>query len=155
MPRGKIRYDNLRAAVSQVLGRTRGWVESDRWTAFPSHFSINSFCSPGIDGAHEKGGVEGQIGWFRRNHLVPVPKVASLAELNAMVERWDAEDDARRIMQRALTIGEMFAVERPLLVALPEEEFETGLVSSLRVNRCMPPSWWSTTRTKKSRATSA
>ncbi|MET7855136.1 hypothetical protein ABZT48_44970 [Streptomyces avermitilis] len=29
----------------------------------------------------------------------------------------------------------MFAVERPLLVALPEEEFETGLVSSLRVDR--------------------
>ncbi|MFC4506109.1 MULTISPECIES: hypothetical protein [Streptomyces] len=29
---------------------------------------------PGIRGAHEKGGVEGQIGWFRRNHLVPVPK---------------------------------------------------------------------------------
>ncbi|MFM9700213.1 Mu transposase domain-containing protein [Streptomyces europaeiscabiei] len=101
-----------------------------------SHFSINSFyCNPGIEGAHEKGGVEGQIGWFRRNHLVPVPKVASLAELNAMVERWDEEDDARRIMQRALTIGEMFAVEGPLLVPLPEEEFETGLVSSLRVNR--------------------
>jgi hypothetical protein len=41
-----------------------------------------------------------------------------------MVERWDEEDDARRIMQRALTIGEMFAVERPLLVRLPEEDFE-------------------------------
>lgn len=38
-------------------------------------------------------------------------------------------------MQRALTIGEMFAVERPLLVPLPEEDFETGLVSSLRVDR--------------------
>jgi transposase len=60
VPRGKVRYDNLRAAVSQVLGRTRGRVESDRWTAFRSHFSINSFyCNPGIEGAHEKGGVEG------------------------------------------------------------------------------------------------
>ncbi|MDX3500282.1 hypothetical protein PV735_47615, partial [Streptomyces turgidiscabies] len=55
VPRGKVRYDNLRAAVSQVLGRTRGRVESDRWTAFRSHFSINSFyCNPGIEGAHEK-----------------------------------------------------------------------------------------------------
>lgn len=42
VPRRKVRYDNLRAAVSQVLGRTRGRVESDRWTAFRSHFSINS-----------------------------------------------------------------------------------------------------------------
>ncbi|WP_405682645.1 hypothetical protein [Streptomyces sp. NBC_01238] len=29
-----------------------------------------------------KGGVEGQIGYFHRNHFVPVPKVATLAELN-------------------------------------------------------------------------
>lgn len=27
-------------------------------------------------------GVEGEIGRFRRRHLVPVPKVASLADLN-------------------------------------------------------------------------
>jgi len=136
VPRSKIRYDNLRAAVSQVLGRTRGRVESERWTAFRSHFSIESFyCNPGIEGAHEKGGVEGQIGWFRRNHLVPVPKVESLAELNVMVEQWDRDDDARRILQRAMTVGEMFAIERPLLIPLPEEDFETGLVSSLRVNR--------------------
>ncbi|MFI6475265.1 Mu transposase domain-containing protein [Streptomyces sp. NPDC050516] len=101
-----------------------------------SKFGIESFyCNPGIEGAHEKGSVEGQIGWFRRNHLVPVPKVASLAELNAMVEQWDRDDDARRILQRALTVGEMFAVERPLLAPLPEEDFETGLVSSLRVTR--------------------
>jgi transposase len=136
VPRSKIRYDNLRAAVSKVLGRTRGRVESERWTAFRSHFGIEGFyCEPGIGGAHEKGGVEGQIGWFRRNHLVPVPKVESLAELNAMVEQWDRDDDERRILQRAMTVGEMFAVERPLLAPLPEEDFETGLVTSQRVNR--------------------
>lgn len=49
-------------------------------------------------GAHEKGGVEGQIGWFRRNHLVPIPEVDSLDELNAMVDAWDEADDARRIV---------------------------------------------------------
>ena len=36
------------------------------------------YCRPGIGGAHEKGGVEGQIGWFRRNRLVPVPEVPSI-----------------------------------------------------------------------------
>lgn len=40
------------------------------------------YCLPGIEGAHEKGGVEGQVGYFRRNYLVPVPEVGSLAELN-------------------------------------------------------------------------
>ena len=33
------------------------------------------FCAPGIEGAHEKGGVEGEIGRFRRRHLTPVPHV--------------------------------------------------------------------------------
>jgi hypothetical protein len=62
-------------------------VETDRWIAFRSHWSIDPFyCQPGLQGAHEKGGVEGQIGWFRRNRLVPIPEVDSLAELNAKVE---------------------------------------------------------------------
>ncbi|MEU1289961.1 hypothetical protein [Kitasatospora sp. NPDC005856] len=28
-------------------------------------------CRPAIEGAHEKGGAEGQLGRFRHNHLVP------------------------------------------------------------------------------------
>ncbi|MFE9028220.1 hypothetical protein ACFYOA_18425 [Streptomyces iakyrus] len=66
--------DNLKAAVASVLGFTRRRVETDRWTAFRSHYGIESFyCTPGIEGAHKTGGVESQIGWFRRNHFVPVP----------------------------------------------------------------------------------
>jgi hypothetical protein len=53
------------------------------------------YCRPGIVGAHKKGGVEGQVGWFRRNHMVPVPEAASLAELNAMVDQWDEQDEDR------------------------------------------------------------
>ena len=87
VPTGKGRYDNLRSAVSRVLS-SRSRAENERWTAFRSHFGIDAaYCLPGIEGAHEKGGVEGQIGWFRRNHMVPVPEVASLAELNAMIEQ--------------------------------------------------------------------
>ncbi|CAM5740377.1 hypothetical protein SALBM311S_02692 [Streptomyces alboniger] len=136
VPCGKVPYDKLRAAIARVLGLSRARVENERWTAFRSHYGIESmYCRPGLEGAHEKGGVEGQIGWFRRNHLVPVPEVDSLAELNAMVERWDAEDDDRRIRSRPRTIGEYFAVERPLLQPLPDDPFETGRLFSLRVDR--------------------
>jgi hypothetical protein len=136
VPTGKVRYDNLRAAVAQVLGLSRRRVEAERWTAFRSHYGIDAlYCQPGIRGAHEKGGVEGQIGWFRRNHLVPVPEVDTLAELNVMIDRWDQEDDARRIRSRPRTIGEYFAAEQPLLAPLPEEPFETGRLSTPRVDR--------------------
>jgi transposase len=58
----RIRYDNLKAAVSKVLkGRDR--IESDRFVALRSHYGFDSFfCQPGVKGAHEKGGVEGEVG---------------------------------------------------------------------------------------------
>jgi transposase len=71
VPVERIRYDNLKAAVARVLfGRDR--TESARWVTFRSHYGFDAFyCQPGPEGAHEKGGVEGDIGRFRRNHLVP------------------------------------------------------------------------------------
>ena len=54
---------------------------------FTSHYGFDPFyCQPGIAGAHEKGGVEGEVGWFRRNHLPPMPEVASVAELNEKIK---------------------------------------------------------------------
>jgi hypothetical protein len=65
VPFDKIRYDNLKSAVSRVLfGRNR--TESDRWVLFRSHMGFDAFyCQPGVGGAHEKGGVEGEGGRFR------------------------------------------------------------------------------------------
>lgn len=52
VPFGKIRYDNLKAAVAQILGFSRQRVENERWTAFRSHYGIESFyCRPDIEGA--------------------------------------------------------------------------------------------------------
>ena len=69
----RIRYDNLKAAVERVL-RGRDRRESERFIALRSHYGFDSFfCQPGVKGAHEKGGVEGEVGRFRRRHLVPLP----------------------------------------------------------------------------------
>jgi transposase len=136
VPCGKVRYDNLRSAVARVLGFGRARVETDRWAAFRSHFGLDAFyCMPGIEGAHEKGGVEGEVGRFRRTHLVPVPEVATLAELNALIDVWDADDDQRLIGLRARTVGQDFAAEQPRLKPLPADRFETGRVLTPRVDR--------------------
>ncbi|MGP5673819.1 IS21 family transposase [Brachybacterium alimentarium] len=136
VPTGKIRYDNLKAAVSAVIGFSRQRIEGDRWIAFRSHYGIEAFyCQPGITGAHEKGGVEGDIGWFRRNHLVPIPEAESIDQLNDMVDAWDTADEDRRIASRAHTVGEHFATEQPLLAPLPTEAFETGRWFTPHVDR--------------------
>jgi hypothetical protein len=93
------------------------------------------YCQPGPEGAHEKGGIEGEIGRFRRRWFVPVPKAGSLAELNARLAGADAAEDARHIAGRAATIGEDFAGERGRLLRLPPEPFSTATVLWPRVGR--------------------
>ena len=135
VPAGQVRYDNLTAAVWRVLLRGRARAENPRWTAFRSHYRLEAFyCLPGIEGAHEKGGVEGEVGYFRRNYLVPVPEVASLDELNAAIAVAEQAEDGRRIGSRIRTIGQDFESERPLLAPLPDDPFETGLVLTPRVD---------------------
>jgi hypothetical protein len=92
------------------------------------------FCRPGRDGAHEKGGVEGEVGRFRRRHLVPVPHVATVAELTELVAAGDAADDRRRINGRSLTVGEHFAAEALMLQSLPVEPFDVTLGLTPRVD---------------------
>jgi hypothetical protein len=71
----EVRYDNLGSAVKKVL-RGRRRVETDRLIALRSHYLFDSiFTTSGIEGAHRKGGVGGEVGRFRRSHLVPVPSV--------------------------------------------------------------------------------
>ena len=105
VPWRHVRYDNLKPAVNEVcFGRTR--VESQRWTAFRSHYGFEAFyCLPGQQGAHEKGGVENEGGRFRRNHLVPVPEVDSLDELNERLAAIDKAEDERHPDGARLPVG--------------------------------------------------
>ena len=130
-----VRYDNLRPAVAKVLkGRDR--VETARWLAFRAHYGFEAFyCGPGEDGAHEKGGVEGEGGRFRRRYFVPVPEVDSLAELNARLAEIDAAEDARHVAGRGATVGEDFVAEAPRLLPLPAEAFDTAVTLWARVDR--------------------
>jgi hypothetical protein len=135
VPISKVRYDNLNSAVKQVLfGRSR--QENERWITFRSHYGFEAwYCQPGHDGSHEKGGVEGEGGRFRRNHCVPMPVVDSIDELNALLAAADDADDRRRIANRANSVGQDWQLEKTLLRPLPGEPFDTMLTLSPRVDR--------------------
>src|SRR5271165_2935645 len=131
----RIRYDNLKPAVVRVLkGRNRN--ETDRFVLLRSHYGFDSFfCIPGVEGAHEKGGVEGEVGRFRRRRLVPVPRVSSMAELAALCEQGDDADDKRHIFGRKLTVGDHFAIELRELRQLPPDSFDPRLSLECRVDQ--------------------
>ncbi len=127
-----LRYDNLKSAVKKIL-RGHQREETSRFIAFRSHWGFQSeFCMPGQ--GHEKGGVEEEGGYFRRNHLVPVPKVSSLEELNRLLAQGARQDEQRVIGERTQTVGAGMNLEREHLLPLAREGFDLAGIHFPRVN---------------------
>lgn len=142
----RLRYDNLGSAVKKILhGRQR--EETQRFVAFRSHWGYEAeFCNPAH--GNEKGGVEGEQGYFRRNHWTPVPHARDLAELNAQLLMCSREDEQRMIGDRAQTVGAGMVIEREHLLPLPSEGFPLSEVCFPRVDTkgCVKvrTNWYST-----------
>jgi hypothetical protein len=120
-----IRYDNLTLAVRKVL-RGRSRKETDAFTRLRSHYQFTAeFCLPGIKGAHEKGGVEGEVGYFRRNHLVPIPQAGNWGHLIDICQFAAMEELERHLDGRVESVGEAWAKERGLLRPLPTAHYDT------------------------------
>lgn len=126
-------YDNLTVAVRKILrGRTR--VEQQAFLEFRSYHSFEArFCNPAQ--AHEKGGVEGEIGYIRRNYLVPVPEAQNFQELNDQILGRCVQSGAQRISGREQSINELFEQERSQLLSLPSPRFTTTSTLNHKVNK--------------------
>jgi transposase len=117
-----LRYDNLKSAVKKIL---RGYrrEETSRFIAFRSHWRFQSeFCNPAR--GNEKGGVEGEGGYFRRNHWVPLPEAHDLAELNTYLEQCCRQDQGRILDGRNETVGTALLNEQAYLLPLVAEPFD-------------------------------
>lgn len=117
-----LRYDNLKTAVKKILQGHRR-EETTRFIAFRSHWRFSAeFCN--VAEAHEKGGVEGEGGYFRRNHLVPIPAVATLSDLNQFLEDACRKDENRVIGTRTQSVGSLLPLDRERLLPMPMERFD-------------------------------
>ena len=133
-----ILYDNTRIAVARILGdgrrqRTRVFSE------LQSHYLFEDrFGRPGK--GNDKGKVEGLVGWIRRNLLVPMPRAASFAALNAKLIEGCRHRLGDRLRGHAETIGERRARDLAVFHSLPATAYDacekkTGRVSSLSLVR--------------------
>ena len=129
---GLLRYDNLKSAVKKIL-RGHQREETTRFIAFRSHWRFASdFCTPAEP--HEKGGIEGEAGYFRRNHWVPIPQARDLEELNAKLLVGCHQDEGRMIAGHDTTVGVAMLAERARLLPLAEQDFELAEVAFARVD---------------------
>jgi len=114
-------YDNLTTAVRKVLqGRNR--TEQPGFSKFKAYYSFEPrFCNPAS--GHEKGGVEGLVGFARRNYMVPVPEAASLEELNEKILRQCLTYGNHKMAGRERKVDELYEEEKGHLLPLPEAVF--------------------------------
>ena len=111
-------YDNLTTAVQKIFkGKKRDLQES--FHKFRAYYNFAPvFCNPGQ--GHEKGGVEGLVGYSRRNYMVPVPQADTLEQLNERLLAASIAYGDHRIAGREHTVTELYEQEKNHLIALPD-----------------------------------
>lgn len=126
-------YDNLSTAVEKVL-RGRDRIEQEEFGKFKAYYSFGSrFCNP--DSGHEKGGVEGLVGFARRNYMVPIPEAANLEDLNEKVLRQCVSYGNHKMAGRDRTVNELYEEEKSHLLSLPEAVFSNVKTSAGRADK--------------------
>jgi len=119
----RVVFDNAKVAVKDGFGSHA--IKQARYAALAAHYGFETvFCNPAE--GHEKGLVEGLVGWSRRNILVPIPKVKSLEELD--VQLLDRCNKYLKHLVRGKTsnVGTLLAFEKAALIKLPSYVFDTS-----------------------------
>lgn len=114
-------FDNLTSAVKKVLvGKKQ--LEQESFTKFRAYHNFTArFCNPGQ--GHEKGGVEGLVGFARRNFMVPIPEAKSLDILNERILQDCLAHGKHCTAGQQQTINELFEQEKEFLLEIPRVPF--------------------------------
>jgi len=127
-----ILYDNTKLAVARILGDGRR-LRTRVFSELQSHYLFaDRFGRPGK--GNDKGKVEGLVGYSRRNFMVPIPHVASFAELNAQLLECCRRRLSERLRGHDETIGERLARDRAALLPLPLTPYEACEKRAARVS---------------------
>jgi len=119
----RIIFDNAKVAVKESFGVHA--IVQNRYKAFAAHYAFKcEFCN--ISAAHEKGLVEGLVGWARRNILVPVPKVKTIDELNVEILSRCQDYRMHTIPGKNQSVDEMAAASQSCMIPQPRYKFDTS-----------------------------
>lgn len=118
----RISYDNSKIAVAKIVGSrerdvTREFLRLKSHYLFADHFCL-------VRRPNEKGHVERLLDFARANFLVPVPRTASLEELNAQLEARCRRDLERQLRGKPAPKGQLLAEERDRFLPIPPQAFE-------------------------------
>ena len=133
----RIVFDNASSMVSDI-GKNKYRKLTEHFMMFKNHFRFEAvFCNPAS--GHEKGNIEGKVGYHRRNYFVPPPEFDNLDEFNKSLLTELDDDQYREHYRKNATQHELFQADLKALLPLPEVEFEPALVISKKTdaNACI------------------
>jgi transposase len=125
-------YDNDRCLVASILpDGTR--KRAKLFSGFLSHYLLRDrYGRPGK--GNDKGGVEGLVGYARRNFMVPVPRFASWNEFNTWLEERCRKRQADILRGHSETIGRRLERDLEAMADLPAAPFDACDQASGRVS---------------------
>lgn len=128
----RIWFDNASTIVTKVL-KDGGRNLTESFLRFTEHYRFEAtFCN--VDAGHEKGNVEGKVGYHRRNMLVPVPRFKSLIEFNNDLLEKCEMDSEREHYRKDATIEELYEEDRAALLDLPAVPLDTSKYITAKTN---------------------
>src|SRR5262249_41265184 len=117
----RISYDNSKLTVTRFTGPSERRLSREFLRLQPPFAFAAHFCN--VRQGHEKGHVEGGVGYVRRNFLVPVPQADCWEDLNSRLAAACRREWDRRAAGGAHTTAELFAAHRKAVLPPPPEPF--------------------------------
>lgn len=125
-------YDNLKSAVTKVVGRERSL--NKKFLEMRSHYLFQTrFCN--VARGNEKGHTENAVKRTQRTYMTPPPSVSSIDQLNDHLLRCSKADLERIDTATSKSYGELLEVERAEFSPLPPYPFRACIQRAARVDR--------------------
>jgi transposase len=121
-------FDNAKVAVKEGFGLHA--KPQDAYRRFAAHYAFKTdFCN--IASGNEKGLVEGLVNYARKNFFVPVPRAASMEELNEQLRVSCLNyRQHHKVDGRVNTVAESYAVEKAFLHPIAPYKYETARIAT-------------------------
>lgn len=128
----RIWFDNTRTIVTKVLKEGERTLTDD-FIRFSEHYRFEPvFCN--VEAGHEKGNVEGKVGYHRRNFLVPVPRFEKLSKFNQDLLQTCDMDAEREHYRKDATIAELYLADKAALLTLPTVPLDVSKYLRVKTN---------------------
>jgi transposase len=129
----KIWFDNLSAAVVSIQKEGKRKL-TDSFQRFMLHYGFEAvFCNP--NSGHEKGHVEGKVGYNRRNFLVPIPEFNNFDEYNMNLLKQADKDMDRLHYKKNVFISELYEEDKSKMIVLPAVPYDVLRLEKVRTDK--------------------